>query len=294
MVLSTEPADRCRAASCTMTVLASITAFALTVVGFASPASAQAVSHTNNADVATVSRTGQAVPGPAGGVIEVQLRAPAPCRKHACRAAPSKTTAIEVLFVYVLAGQRQRATRICTEVASGPAVAGGDPVNGSDPSGLCVEVLWVCVGSGPQTSSVTFGFHPEAAWQGVINVGDGFLQNGSSGTSCNPLEWAPYWAGAAIPVAVSILLDGGDGDPDAPPTFRRTTCCRPGSTSRRRGSFRPMEPSTDSARSCHRGAARWQPSPKLPDHRQLQRRNGHQHQERGFERLVIPEPEHVD
>jgi hypothetical protein len=135
MVLSTEPADRCRAASCTMTVLASITAFALLVVGFASPASAQAVPHTNNAVVATVSRTGQAVPGPAGGVIEVQLRDPASCRKHACRATLSKPAAIVVLLVNVLAGQGQRTAVICSEFASGPAYAGGDPVNGSDPSG---------------------------------------------------------------------------------------------------------------------------------------------------------------
>jgi hypothetical protein len=135
MVLSTEPADRCRAASCTMTVLASITAFALLVVGFASPASAQAVPHTNNAVVATVSRTGQAVPGPAGGVIEVQLRDPASCRKHACRATLSKPAAIVVLLVNVLAGQGQRTAVICSEFASGPAYAGGDPVNASDPSG---------------------------------------------------------------------------------------------------------------------------------------------------------------
>jgi hypothetical protein len=129
MALSSKPADRCRAASCTMTVLAFITAIALMVVGFASPASAQAVPNTNNA-VASVSRTGQAVPAPAGGVIEV-----ASCRKHACRAAPSKTTALEVLFVNVLARQGQRTVVICAESASGPAVAGGDPVNGSDPSG---------------------------------------------------------------------------------------------------------------------------------------------------------------
>ena len=37
MALSSEPADRCRAASLTMTVLAFITALALMVVGFASP-----------------------------------------------------------------------------------------------------------------------------------------------------------------------------------------------------------------------------------------------------------------
>jgi hypothetical protein len=135
MALSSEPADRCRAASCTMTVLASITAFALMVVGFASPASAQAVPHTNNAVVATVSRTGQAVAGPAG-VIEVQLRAPASCGKHACRATLSKPAVIVVLLANVLARQGQRAAVSCAGFASGPAVAGGDPVNGSDPSGL--------------------------------------------------------------------------------------------------------------------------------------------------------------
>ena len=133
MALSSEPADRCRAASLTMTVLAFITALALMVVGFASPASAQAVPHTNNAVVATVSS--QAVAAPAGGVIEVQLRAPASCRKHACRATLSKPAVIVALLANVLARQGQRTVVICTEFASGPAVAGGDPVNGSDPSG---------------------------------------------------------------------------------------------------------------------------------------------------------------
>jgi len=136
MALSSEPADRCRAASLTMTVLAFITALALMVVGFASPASAQAVPHTNNAVVATVSS--QAVAAPAGGVIEVQLRAPASCRKHACRATLSKPAVIVALLANVLARQGQRTVVICTEFASGPAVAGGDPVNGSDPSGEAV------------------------------------------------------------------------------------------------------------------------------------------------------------
>jgi hypothetical protein len=125
-----------------MTVLAFITAFALMVVGFASPASAQAVPYTNNAVVATVSRTGQAVAGPAGDVIEIQLRAPASCREHACRATLSKPAVIVVLLANVLAGQGQRTAVSCAEFASGPAVAGGDPVNGGDPSGLCTTQWW--------------------------------------------------------------------------------------------------------------------------------------------------------
>jgi hypothetical protein len=68
-------------------------------------------------------------------VIEAELKAPPSCRKHACRAAPSQTTAVEVLLANVLARQGQRTVVICAESASGPAVAGGDPVNSGDPSG---------------------------------------------------------------------------------------------------------------------------------------------------------------
>jgi RHS repeat-associated protein len=53
------------------------------------------------------------------------------------------------------------------------AYAGGDPVNATDPSGLCVEVLWVCVGGGQQTSSIGFHFDPGAGANAVVNIGRG-------------------------------------------------------------------------------------------------------------------------
>jgi len=51
--------------------------------------------------------------------------------------------------------------------------AGGDPVNESDPSGLCVEVFWVCIGGGQQTSSIGFRFDPGAGANATVNIGRG-------------------------------------------------------------------------------------------------------------------------
>jgi hypothetical protein len=51
--------------------------------------------------------------------------------------------------------------------------AGGDPVNSSDPSGLRVEVLWVCVGGGQQISSIGFRFDPGAGANATVNIGRG-------------------------------------------------------------------------------------------------------------------------
>jgi len=149
MVLTTEPAGRSRAASRMRAVVAFITGLALIAAGLdvtlASPASAQVlrragivVGAADNAHHINAAATEV--------VIEAELKAPPRCRKHACRAAPSKTIAIEVLLVNVLAGQGERTTAICAEFASGPAVAGGDPVNRIDPGGLitCPSVLPGC------------------------------------------------------------------------------------------------------------------------------------------------------
>jgi hypothetical protein len=134
MALSSEPTDRSRTAARMSAVVAFVTGLALIVAGLdvalASPDSAQ------------VLRRPGIVVGAADNVhhinaaaTEVVIKAPPSCRKHACRATLSKPTRIVVLIVNVLAGQGQRTTVICIEFASGPAVAGGDPVNGSDPSG---------------------------------------------------------------------------------------------------------------------------------------------------------------
>ena len=51
--------------------------------------------------------------------------------------------------------------------------AGDDPVNNSDPTGLCVEVLWQCIGNGGETSSVGFRFDPGAGANAIVNIGRG-------------------------------------------------------------------------------------------------------------------------
>ena len=54
------------------------------------------------------------------------------------------------------------------------AFTSGDPVNGSDPGGLCVSIFGVvCVGSGPVTSTVYFQFRPGNAANSIVNVGRG-------------------------------------------------------------------------------------------------------------------------
>jgi RHS repeat-associated protein len=94
--------------------------------------------------------------------------------------------------------------------------ANQDPVNNSDPTGLCVKILWQCIGNGGETSSIGFGFHPFAARQAVINLADGFLGIGSSGTSCNPLQNIPYYVGNLVPFGILSILGASDslGPPD--------------------------------------------------------------------------------
>ncbi len=54
------------------------------------------------------------------------------------------------------------------------AVAGGDPVNGSDPSGDCVQVGPWCIGSGPQTSTININYQHvqdiEHAWDCLMSA----------------------------------------------------------------------------------------------------------------------------
>jgi hypothetical protein len=126
-------------------VVAFITGLALIAAGLdvalASPASAQVLQRPGIV-VGTADNAHHVNAAATEVVIEAELKAPPSCQKHACSAAPSRPAALVVLFVYVLAGQSQRTAILCTELASGPAVAGGDPVNGGDPSGLCTTQWW--------------------------------------------------------------------------------------------------------------------------------------------------------
>ena len=83
------------------------------------------------------------------------------------------------------------------------AYAGGDPVNGSDPSGLCVKVLWACVGGGPQTSSVGFHFNPVAGLKGAANFGASFVNAGVKTAVASSIALNP----ALLPFE-STLLNG--------------------------------------------------------------------------------------
>jgi RHS repeat-associated protein len=51
--------------------------------------------------------------------------------------------------------------------------ADDDPVNETDPSGLCVNVLWQCIGNGGETSSIGFRFDPGAGANAIVNIGRG-------------------------------------------------------------------------------------------------------------------------
>jgi RHS repeat-associated protein len=54
------------------------------------------------------------------------------------------------------------------------AYAGGDPVNRTDPSGLCVSLFnAVCVGGGSVSSTLSFHFNPGAAANATVNIGRG-------------------------------------------------------------------------------------------------------------------------
>ncbi len=68
-----------------------------------------------------------------------QPRAPASCETRGCRAASFTRPESMVLVVHVLPGHRYQAAACAYEFASRLAVAGGDPVNDSDPTGLSCD-----------------------------------------------------------------------------------------------------------------------------------------------------------
>jgi hypothetical protein len=123
---------------------------------------------------------------------------------HALRAAPNYTGEVLVLLVPVSPVRGTRAGLCRPELASGPAVAGGDPVNEADPSGLCVSLFnIVCVGGGSVTTTVSLGFNPVAGLQTLADLGAG-IGNGLAqvidslpGTVCG---------GATIGYALGIPL----------------------------------------------------------------------------------------
>lgn len=73
--------------------------------------------------------------------------------------------------------------------------AGDDPVNGSDPSGLCVKVFFVCIGGGSETSGISFRFDPGAAANAVVNIGRG----ASFGLSDQIANWISPGASCTVP-----------------------------------------------------------------------------------------------
>ncbi len=108
---------------------------AATVAGlsaaFSTPASAAGRTHqTVSADTTTLS------PAAPRHFAAPQPRAPAPCETRGCRAASFPPIYVVVVIVHELPGHRYQSTACAYEFASRPAVAGGDPVNESDPTGL--------------------------------------------------------------------------------------------------------------------------------------------------------------
>jgi len=94
----------------------------------------------------------------------------------------------------------------------------GDPVNGSDPSGLCVSLFnIVCPGGGPVTSTLSFRFDPGAAAHATVNIGRGAsfglsdkIANWiSPGASCTVSQnrFDQFLGGAASAIAGGGVLD---------------------------------------------------------------------------------------
>ncbi|NNN21349.1 MAG: hypothetical protein HKL80_05020 [Acidimicrobiales bacterium] len=92
-------------------------------------------------------------------------------------------------------------------------------MNRSDPSGKCVEVLWVYWGGGPETSSTSFILDPGAGANAVVNIGPG----ASFGLSDTIANWLSPGASCTIPqngvdqfiggaVLQGLLAAGGAAD----------------------------------------------------------------------------------
>jgi hypothetical protein len=95
------------------------------------------------------------------------------CSKHAFAPSASFRPRNGGTGNVTLPAQRHQTGLWRAELASDSPEAGGDPVNSSDPSGLRVEVLWVCVGGGQQISSIGFRFDPGAGANATVNIGRG-------------------------------------------------------------------------------------------------------------------------
>ncbi len=101
-------------------------------------------------------------------------RRPRGCSKHAFAPSAQFRPRIKPAGNVTLPAQRHNRAHPRAQFASGTSVAGDDPVNGSDPSGLCVSLFnVVCVGGGSVSSTLSFKFDPGAAANAVVNIGRG-------------------------------------------------------------------------------------------------------------------------
>ncbi len=97
--------------------------------------------------------------------------------------------------------------------------AGDDPVNGSDPSGLCISIFnIVCPGGGSVSSTLSFRFDPGAGANAVVNIGRGasfgvsdqIANDISPGASCTVPQNGIDFAIGAVGITVATL-GGGSG-----------------------------------------------------------------------------------
>jgi len=73
---------------------------------------------------------------------------------------------------------------------------GGDPVNGGDPTGMCVSLFGIaCIGGGPVTTAVSLRFDPGAGANAIVNVGRG----ASFGLSDQIANWISPGASCTVP-----------------------------------------------------------------------------------------------
>ena len=96
---------------------------------------------------------------------------------------------------------------------------GGNPVNGVDPTGMCVRFLGICWGGGAETSSVAFGWNPGNAWKGLKSFSAGFTnaglwaisggQLGAPAPYCEGLLTLSYYIGTGTAVTEAALASVG-------------------------------------------------------------------------------------
>jgi hypothetical protein len=99
------------------------------------------------------------------------------------------------------------------------AYAEDDPVNGSDPSGLCVSLFnVVCVGGGSVTSTLSFRFDPTAGAEGLANFGAGFANTVVSTATLGHVQVPQPFCGDTLHASYDLgswspfILLGGDAD----------------------------------------------------------------------------------